>query len=303
MNEMHNQSEAPERVGIDEEQQIEFVEAPSRIEFVEGFEDPTQTPAVGRRVPRPDSLPQVLGQLQYIDDLSLPGMLYAAVLRSSHPHARIVKVDVSQAAAMPGVMATLTGEEIPVNSFGPTFQDQPILAEDKVRHRGDGVAAVAATSRQAARDALAKIEVEYEVLPAVFDPLEAMQPDAPQIHEPQDNVYVQWRLRKGDVEKAFADSDLVVEERYETQMIEHAMLEPHAAIANWEPGGRLTVWAALGRITLARADLARVLAMPMNKIRVQSTQVGQFWRKERDHDRTGPRPAGKKGQEAGQGSV
>lgn len=274
MSEMHNRSEGTERVGVDEEQQVEFVEAPSRIEFVEGIEDPTCTPAVGRRVPRPDSLPQVLGKLQYIDDLSFPGMLYAKVLRSRHSHARIVRVDMSQAAAMPGVRATLTGDEIPVNSFGPTFQDQPILAVDKVRHKGDGVAAVAATSEQAALDALAKVEVEYEVLPAVFDPLEAMQPDAPKVHEPRDNVYVRWRIRKGDVELALGTSDLVVEERYTTQMVEHAMLEPHASIALWEPGGRLTVWSTLGRITLARADLARVLNMPMNKVRVLSTQVG-----------------------------
>lgn len=274
MSERHSRVDGTEWIRVDEEQQVEFVEAPSRIEFVEGSEDPTRTPAVGRRVPRPDSLPQVLGKLQYIDDLSFPGMLYAKVLRSRHPHARIVGVDVSRARAMPGVMATLTGDEIPVNSFGPTFQDQPVLAADKVRHMGDGVAAVAATSEQAALDALAKIEVEYEVLPAVFDPLEAMSPDAPQIHAPRDNVYVQWQLRKGDVERAFADSDLVLEERYTTQMVEHAMLEPHAAIARWEPGGRLTVWSTLGRITLARADLARVLDMPMNKIRVLSTQVG-----------------------------
>jgi CO/xanthine dehydrogenase Mo-binding subunit len=274
MSKMRKRIEGSEQVGVEEEQQIEFVEAPSRVEFVEGWEDPAQTPAVGRRVPRPDSLPQVLGKLQYVGDLSFPGMLYAKVLRSHHPHARILRVDVSQAEAMPGVMATLTGDEIPVNSFGPTFQDQPILAAEKVRHMGDGVAAVAATSEQAALDALQRIEVEYEVLPAVFDPLEAMKPDAPRIHEPRDNGYVRWPLRKGDVETAFADSDLVLEERYTTQMVEHAPLETHAAIAMWEPGGRLTVWSTLGRITLARADLARVLNLAMNKVRVLSTQVG-----------------------------
>jgi CO/xanthine dehydrogenase Mo-binding subunit len=271
---MHNHIVGIERVGVDEEKQIEFVEAPSPVEFVEGLEDPSQTPAVGRRVPRPDSLPQVLGRLQYVGDLSFPGMLYAKVLRSHHPHARIVRVDVSQAEAMPEVRATLIGDEIPVNSFGPTYQDQPILANEKVRHMGDGVAAVAATSEQAALDALQKIKVDYEILPAVLNPLKAMEADAPRIHAARDNVYVRWRLRKGDVERALADSDLVLEERYTTQMVEHAMLEPHAAIALWEPGGRLTVWSTLGRITLARADLARVLDMPMNKIRILSTQVG-----------------------------
>jgi CO/xanthine dehydrogenase Mo-binding subunit len=271
---MHRHVIANRMFDIEEDEQIEIVETQRQVEFVEGLEDPERTPSVGRRIPRPDGLPQVLGKLEYIGDRSVPGMLYAKVLRSCHPHARVVRVDVSKAEAMPGVMATLTGDEIPVNSFGPTYQDQPILAGDKVRHMGDGVAAVAATSEQEALDALEKIEVEYEVLPAVFDPLEAMKPDAPKIHEPRDNVYVQWRLQKGDVEKALAESYLVLEERYTTQMVEHASLEPHTAIAVWAPGGRLTVWSALGRITLARADLARVLNMPMNKIRVVSTQVG-----------------------------
>jgi CO/xanthine dehydrogenase Mo-binding subunit len=274
MTEIDSRIARTQDIEIDEEQQIEFVEAPPEVGLAEALEDPTRTPAVGRRVPRPDSLPQVLGQLEYVGDLSFPGMLYAKVLRSHHPHARIVRVDVSQAEAMPGVMASLTGDEIPVNSFGPTFQDQPVLAADKVRHMGDGVAAVAATSEQLALEALEKIKVEYEVLPAVFDPLEAMEPDAPRVHDLQDNVYVRWNVRKGDVDQVLASSDLVVEEQYTTQMVEHAMLEPHAAIALWEPGGRLTVWSTLGRITLARADLARVLNMPMNKIRVLSTQVG-----------------------------
>ena len=259
---------------LEEAQQVEFVTAPAQIEIYEALEDPTQTPAVGRRVPRPDTLPQVLGQLKYIDDLSFPGMLHAKILRSRYPHARIVSVDVSKAAAMPGVVATLTAEEIPVNSFGPTFQDQPILAREKVHHMGDGVAAVAATSEQAALDALDEIVVEYEPLPAVFDPLEAMEDASPKVHEPRSNVFVQWSLEKGDVDRALAESHLVLEERYTTQMVEHVPLEPHAAVALWEAGGRLTVWSTLGRISLARVDLARILAMPVHRIRVVSTQVG-----------------------------
>jgi CO/xanthine dehydrogenase Mo-binding subunit len=259
---------------VEETQEIEFVEAPAQVEFYEALEDPTQTPAVGRRVPRPDTLPQVLGQLKYIDDLSFPGMLHAKVLRSQHPHARILSVDVSRAAAMPSVVATLTAEEVPVNSFGPTFQDQPILAHDKVHHMGDGVAAVAATSEQAALDALEEIVVEYEPLPAVFDPLEALEETSPKVHEPRSNVFVEWSLEKGDVDKALAESHLVLEERYTTQMVEHVPLEPHAAVALWEAGGRLTVWSTLGRISLARVDLARILAMPVHRIRVVSTQVG-----------------------------
>ena len=225
--------------------------------FLKMAEDPSQTPGVGRRVTRPDSLPQVLGKVKFIEDLAFAEMLYARVLRSAHPHARILRVDTSEAEAMPGVMATLTAKEIPVNSFGPHRQDQPILAGEKVRHMGDGVAAVAAVSEQAAADALGKIKVEYEPLPAVFDPLEALKENAPKVHEPGSNVYTRWRIEKGDVQKALAQAHLVVEERYTTQMVEHSYLEPHAAIALWDAGKRLTVWSTLGRIFLVRAELGR----------------------------------------------
>jgi aerobic-type carbon monoxide dehydrogenase small subunit (CoxS/CutS family) len=230
--------------------------------------------AIGKRIPRSDSVPQVLGALNYIEDLSFAGMLYAKVLRSSHAHARILRVDVEAATKMPGVVAVLTGKDIPVNSFGPHAQDQPVLADEKVRHLGDGVAAVAALNEQIAEEALSKIKVDYEPLPAVFDPLEAIKENAPRIHEPHENVYNSWRIQKGDVEKALSTAHLVLEERYTTQMVDHAYLEPHAVIASWDSWGRLTVWSTLGRITLARSDLARTLKLPISRIRVVSTQVG-----------------------------
>ncbi|MEW6664718.1 MAG: molybdopterin cofactor-binding domain-containing protein [Thermodesulfobacteriota bacterium] len=230
--------------------------------------------AVRQRVHRRDSVPQVLGQLKYIDDLSFPGTLFAKVLRSQHPHARIVRIDTSGAEGMPGVAATLTAREIPVNSFGPSLKDQPVLAGEKVRHLGDGVAAVAAVSEQVAAEALSRIKVEYEPLPAVYDPVEAMGEGAPKVHDPNSNVCIRHRIQKGDVEKALAQAHLVVEERYTTQMVEHTHIEPHAAVAFWDAWGRLTVWATIGRISLARTDLARVLNLPINKVRVVSTQVG-----------------------------
>jgi len=233
-----------------------------------------RTAAVGRRLLRPDNLPQTLGQLRYVGDLSFPGMLYAGILRSRHPHARIVSVDTSEAEALPGVHATVTGAEIPVNSFGPTFQDQPVLAHEKVRHMGDGVAAVAAVSAQVATEALERIKVEYEPLPAVFDPLEAMEEDAPKVHGQDGNIYIRHKISKGNVQKALAEAHLVVEERYTTQMVEHVSMEPHTAVALWDAWNRLTLWASLGRISLARTDLARVLKLPLNRIRVVSTQVG-----------------------------
>ena len=237
-------------------------------------EDTDRVSVVGKRLPRPDSLPKVLGQLKYIDDLHFPEMLFAKILRSRHPHARIISVDTREAEAMPGVKATLTAREIPVNSFGPTFQDQPVLAGEKVRHMGDGVAAVAAISEQAAAEALDKIKVEYEPLRAVYDPLESMADDAPKIHGPDSNIYVQHKIKKGDVEESLAQAHLVVEERYATQMVEHVPIEPHAAIAVWDAWERVTIWTTVGRISLARTDLARTLGLPIHKIHVTSTQVG-----------------------------
>ena len=266
--------------GMKEKKKVLTKARPVKLDWLEPAptsktaEDPTQTPAVGRRVPRCDALPQVFGKVKYIEDLAFPEMLHAKVLRSAHPHARILRVDISEAEAMPGVAATLTAQEIPLNLFGPHLQDQPVLAGEKVRHRGDGVAAVAAVSEQVAAEALKKIKVTYEPLPAVFDPLEAMDEKAPRIHEPNSNVYSRWRVQKGDVEKALAQAYLVLEERYTTQMVDHAYLEPHVSVALWDAASRLTVWSTLGRIFLVRADLGRVLKMPINKIRVVSTQAG-----------------------------
>lgn len=233
-----------------------------------------QTLAVGQRVTRPDSRNHGLGQTKYIDDLAFPGMLYAKIKRAGIASARIVRIDTSAAQALPGVMAVLTGNEIPVNSFGPTFQDQPVLADPIVRHAGDGVAAVAAVTEQIANEAMEKIVVEYEPLAAVFDPVEAMRDDAHKVHAPNSNIYASKVVRRGDVDKGFAQSDHIFEGRFTTQMVEHVPLEPHAAIADWDANGRLTVWATIGRITLARADLARTLKLPMNRVRLIGTIVG-----------------------------
>lgn len=233
----------------------------------------TQTPAVGQRATRPDGRLHGLGQTKYIDDLTFPHMIHAKILRSAHPHARIVSVDTSEAEAMPGVLATLTGKEIPINSFGPTLQDQPVLAREVVRHRGDGVAAVAAVTEQIAADALEKIKVVYEPLPAVFDPLEAMK-DEIKVHPPQSNIYTSKVIKKGDVEKALAESDHVFHREFRTQFVEHVPLEPHSSIALWDGNGRVTIYSSLGRITLGREDLARTLRMPQSKIRLVGTIVG-----------------------------
>jgi CO/xanthine dehydrogenase Mo-binding subunit len=233
-----------------------------------------QTPAVGQRATRSDGRLHGLGQTKYIDDIVLPGMLYARIKRAGVASARIVRVDTSAAEAMPGVMAVLTGREIPVNSFGPSFQDQPVLADERVFHAGDGVAAVAAVTEQIAIEALEKIKVEYEPLPAVFDPVEAMKESAPKVHPPNSNIYATKVIKRGDLDRGFAESAHVFERQFRTQMVEHVPLEPHATLAEWDANGRVTLWTTLGRITLGRTDIARTLKMPVNRIRVVGTIVG-----------------------------
>ncbi|HEX6006930.1 MAG TPA: molybdopterin cofactor-binding domain-containing protein, partial [Burkholderiales bacterium] len=233
-----------------------------------------QTPAVGQRATRPDARLHGLGQTRYIDDLALPGMLYARTKRAGIASARIVSIDTHAAEALPGVIAVLTGREIPVNSFGPSYQDQPVLASERVYHAGDGVAAVAATSDEIAGKALDLIRVEYEPLPAVFDPLAAMDESAPRVHPPESNIYAQKTIRKGDVDAGFAAADRIFEASYRSQMVEHVSIEPHAAMAEWDANGRVTIWCTVGRITLARADLARTLKLPLNRIRLVATVVG-----------------------------
>jgi CO/xanthine dehydrogenase Mo-binding subunit len=233
-----------------------------------------QTRAVGQRATRQDGRLHGLGQTKYIDDMTFPGMLFARIKRAGVASARIRRIDTSAAEKIPGVMAVLTGKDIPVNSFGPSFQDQPVLCDEQVFHAGDGVAAVAATTEQIANEAIDKIVVEYETLPAVFDPFEAMQDGAHLVHAPNSNIYATKSIRKGDVEAGFAQSDHIFEQRFSTQMVEHVSLEPHAAIADWDANGRVTIWATIGRITLARGDIARTLNMPMSRIRIIGTVVG-----------------------------
>ena len=235
---------------------------------------PAAGSAVGLRNPRVDTISQVTGEMHYVEDMKMPGMLHAKVLRAAYPHARILDLDVSVARACPGVKAVVTAADIPVNKFGPTFADQPVLAADKVRHLGDAVAAVAAESETQAEEALEKIRVEYEPLPGLFDPLEAMGQSAPRIHEERSNIYAEWHIKKGDVQAALERSHLIIEGRYTTQMAEHAALEPHASLVYWKADGRLIVWSTLGRITLARADIGKVLGMPLNRIKVACTGVG-----------------------------
>ncbi|MBI2189747.1 MAG: molybdopterin-dependent oxidoreductase [Acidobacteria bacterium] len=233
-----------------------------------------QTPAVRQRATRPDARLHGLGQTKYIDDFYLPGMLFAKIKRAGIASARIVRIDTKEAEALPGVVAVVTARDVPCNSFGPSLKDQPVLAGERVFHAGDGVAAVAAVTEQIAAEALEKIEVEYEPVTPVLDPLESLKLETPGLHAPNPNIYGHKVIRKGDVEKGFAASYRIFEASYRTQMVEHVPLEPHSSLATWDANGRVTIYSTLGRITLGRADLARTLAVPMSRIRIIATVVG-----------------------------
>ncbi len=231
---------------------------------------------IGKNVRRIDTPSKVSGRLKYAGDMTMPGMLHVQVLRSPHAHARIVSIDTSAAEAMDGVEGVITCADVPgEDGFGVFVNDQPVMARDKVRYVGEAVAAVAAESALIAKRALSAIKVEYQPLPAVFDPDEAMRPGAPVLHDyAPDNLTKHIPIRVGDVEKGFAESDLVVEETYTTQPIEHAYLEPEAGLAYVDHDGVVTIVSPDQNITHHRHMLARIIAKPISKVRFIMSPVG-----------------------------
>ena len=233
---------------------------------------------VGRRVPMHDAAAKITGQAQFTDDLTLPGMLYGKLVRSTISHGRIVRIDVSKAKALPGVKGVITGQDIPDRVYGivPKAKDEHALAREKVRYIGDAVAAVAAVDPETAEEAARLVQVEYERLPAVFDPLDAMKEGAPLVHERLGtNASASIRKEFGDVEKGFAESDYVFEDSFYSQAVNHAPLEPHAALASYDPqNGDLTVWSSTQIPYFLKRNLATTLLVPENRIRVIKPKVG-----------------------------
>lgn len=229
--------------------------------------------AVGRSVPRADALDQVLGRVKYTEDLRFPGMLHVRFLRSRHPHARIRSIDTSRAEAAPGVVGVITGKDVPFNRMGAFVQDQPILADERARYLGDPIAAVAAASVKEADRALGLIDVDYEVLPAVFDPVEALEDGAPILHG-ESNILNTYRLINGDVEAGFAQSHLIVEETYRTQAIEQAPLETQIAVAVPEADGRVTIHTPGSRPFAMRTDVARALGVDVERVHIVAPPSG-----------------------------
>jgi CO/xanthine dehydrogenase Mo-binding subunit/aerobic-type carbon monoxide dehydrogenase small subunit (CoxS/CutS family) len=231
---------------------------------------------IGKNVRRIDAPSKVAGRLKYAGDMTMPGMLHVQVLRSPHAHARILSIDTSAAEAMEGVEAVITSADVPgEDGFGVFVNDQPIMARGKVRYVGEAVAAVAAEDALIAKRALSAINVVYEALPAVFDPDQAMHPGAPVLHDyAPDNVTKHIPIRVGDVDKGFAESDLVVEETYSTQAIEHAYLEPEAGLAYVDHDGVVTIVSPDQNVTHHRHMLARIIAKPISKVRFIMSPVG-----------------------------
>jgi 4-hydroxybenzoyl-CoA reductase alpha subunit len=229
---------------------------------------------VGKDVPRVDAEVKVTGEATFSADVRLPNMLLGRLVRSPLPHARILHIDTSRAERLSGVKAVITGQETPF-VFGVSHMDQTPLQTEKVRYVGDPVAAVAAVDEDTLLEAMALIKVDYEPLPAVFDPEEAMQEGAPIIHEGVErNIAANPCYNIGDVEKAFQEADHVFEDRLETQRVAHVCPEPHNCVAVWDGSGKLTFYYCSQMPSVTRVQLAKALDIPESKIRVITNHVG-----------------------------
>jgi CO/xanthine dehydrogenase Mo-binding subunit len=244
---------------------------------------------IGAPVGRVEGAEKVSGAALYAADVTMPDALWGKILRSPYPHARILRVDVAKAWSIEGVKAIVTGKDEPNHYQGKSIRDIPVLCWDKVRFIGDRVAAVAAESRDAAEEALNLIEVEYEELPAVFDPLEAMKPGAPILHDdassydgaPQDimvkdtpNVCNRLTWGKGDIEKGFRESDMVIEHTFRVPIHHQGYIEPQAYLVAIEADGKIIAWSSTKGPFGTRSQFAKAIGVPPSQIRINTVNVG-----------------------------
>lgn len=228
---------------------------------------------IGKKVIRKDALDKVLGKAKFSADISLPGMLQVKVLRSQVPHAEIIRIDTAKAAALPGVHAVLTAKDVPgSNTHGIIVKDEPVLAGEKVRKIGEPLAVVAAQTAEIAEEAIKLIEVELRELEPVFDPEEAMKPEAPLVHA-NGNIMNLRKIRKGDVDKAFAEAAVIVEQTYRTPMIEHVYIEPEAGVGYVE-GDTVVIIVSTQNPHFDRGEVARNINWPVNKVRIVQASTG-----------------------------
>ena len=248
-----------------------------------------QSTIIGAPVPQIEGPAKVTGRTRYAADVDLPGMLWGKILRSPHPHARILSIDASAAWSVPGVKAVVTGQDAPGHLMGKVLRDMPVLCWDKVRYIGDRVAAVAAETLEAAEEAILLIEVDYELLPAVFDPMEAMKPDAPLIHDdiasyqgaPLDvlatdvhNGQTRLAWEKGDLAEGFRQADVVLEHSFSVPSRHQGYLEPFASVIYIDDDGRIQAWSSSKAPFRARLQLAQAMGLQDEDIRVNVVSVG-----------------------------
>ena len=255
---------------------------------------------IGKPLIKVDAKAKCIGELKYADDIVLPRMLHTRLLRSTVPHARIVSIDTSRARVLPGVRAVITAADIPQLKRKAPTRAHAVLAIDRVVFVGQPVAAVAADELAIAEEALDLIDVRYEVLPAAVDPLQSMKPGAPPVAEAGTeadtsealahgsvsgvttetkpakavNISQQAKLGRGDVAKGFAESDVVIEKTYRIPMVHQGYLEPHAVLAQWDTNGQLTLWASTQGSFNTRSEVAEVLELPENTIKVIPMECG-----------------------------
>ncbi len=235
------------------------------------------TRIIGKGERRVDALGKVTGRAKFAADYNAGHQLYGKVLRSAYPHARILGIDTAKARQLEGVEAVLTAQDIPGEKvIGIVVKNQAILAVDKVRYLGDGLALVAARTREIAEAAVKLIKVDYKPLPIVSDPEAALASDAPRIHG-EDNTFVHHKVRKGDVVKGFARADFIIERRFRTPCIEHSYLEPEAVLAEPAEHGGVVITGSIQNLFSSRRSVAATLKLDLNRVEIiQSTLGGSF---------------------------
>jgi CO/xanthine dehydrogenase Mo-binding subunit len=242
---------------------------------------------IGKPIERGEAIHKVTGKWVYGTDFTLPGMLFGKALRSPYPHARIISINLDRARKLRGVRAAIVGDDLPY-LFGSSVRDEPFIARNKVRYAGEPVAAIAAVDEETAREAIDLIEVEYEELPAVFDALEAMKPNSVLVHEDLQayamdkkynphlgtNIIHHTKIRAGDIEQGFRESDEVFEDVFTTQYVQHCSLEAHVAVAQVDPDGGVVIWSSCQSPYNCMRDMADALGLPCNMVRVVCTGIG-----------------------------
>lgn len=240
---------------------------------------------VGQSVSRRDGLGHVTGKTVFIDDIQIPGMLHLKMVRSPVPHARIKGIDFSEAEKVPGFVRAFTYKDVPKNIYtilcliGVEPDDEPVLAEDRVRYKGEQIAAIVAETEAAALEAVSKVKLDLQELPAVFDVEEALKPDAPVVTHWGKNYFIYEghecrRVRFGDIDKGFAEADYIVEGRYQLSPIEHAPTETTGCIVKPEPDGRYTVYTNTQALYFTLDNTALILQIPFNKLHLVGGTVG-----------------------------